>query len=287
MDDRWYNSWSWNSWHDDWQRQSANSAADTTEWSKGSLPEIIPDFIHGWYLFVDSGLDVMERNALQAELRGDFSVKAVEDVLRKHWGDHDLKKRDQEKGKYQANVAELYGDEEEQAWLGEWDPERLESEGFSGDEIAAMAKEQEIMHEACAAIQEARRTLKDARARQHAVRTARQFYPVRPRDSSSSASANFSGIKPMKLQVWWSSQDRQLPRETKRSRPAALQPGNHQKIRGSVCVLDRTLGPTQLGGQCPSRVERVGVCQVIPVNTGLMWCDRPSDRYMLCPKFWN
>ena len=200
--DRWGSWWNyygrWNGWQDDWSRRATHSAADTTEWSKSSLPEIIPDFIQGWYLFVDSGLDVMERNVLQAELRGDFSVKAVEEVLRKHWGDHDLKKRDQEKGKYQANVAEIYEGDEERALLGDWDPEHLESEGFSGEEIAAMAKEQEVMHEACAAIQEARRTLKDARARQHAVRTSRQFYPLRPRDSSTSASANFSGIKPMK-----------------------------------------------------------------------------------------
>eukprot|EP00435_Cladocopium_sp_Y103_P049558 s102_g15.t1 len=200
--DWWYNSGyrygHWWDWNDDWHRRAAHSAADTTEWSKSSLPEIIPDFIQGWYLFVDSGLDVMERNVLQAELRGDFSVRAVEEVLRKHWGDHDLKKRDQEKGKYQANVAELYGDEEEHAWLGDWDPDHLESEGYSAEEIAAMATEQEIMHEACAAIQEARRTLKDARARQHAVRTARQFYPVRPKESSSMASGSYSGVKPMK-----------------------------------------------------------------------------------------
>ena len=189
----WHGYGSWGSWYDDWYRPSSISA-DTTEWSRGSLPEIIPDFIQGWYLFIDSGLDVMERNVLQAELRGDFSVRAVEEVLRKHWTDHDLRKRDQERGKFQANVAELYGDEEEQAWLGDWDPELLESEGFSADEIAAMAGEQEIMHEACAAIQDARRTLKEARSRQHAVRTARQYYPVRP----SSSNAGAPGTKPMK-----------------------------------------------------------------------------------------
>jgi len=56
---------------------------DTTEWGRGQLPEIVPAFVQGWYLFIDSGLDVMERNVLQAELRGDFSVQAVEDVLRR------------------------------------------------------------------------------------------------------------------------------------------------------------------------------------------------------------
>ena len=41
----------------------------------------------------------MERNVLHAELRGDFGVRAVEEVLRKHWTDADLRKRDAEKGR--------------------------------------------------------------------------------------------------------------------------------------------------------------------------------------------
>lgn len=69
---------------DDWWNRAdyrgwgrSNHSYDTTEWAEHQLPEILPDFIQGWYLFTDSGLDVMEKNVLQAELRGDFSVKAV------------------------------------------------------------------------------------------------------------------------------------------------------------------------------------------------------------------
>ena len=161
------------SWH------SSEVTYDTTEWGRGQLPEIVPAFVQGWYLFIDSGLDVMERNVLQAELRGDFGVQAVEDVLRKHWPDSELKKRDAEKGRFLANLADAEESYDEWSWLGECDPEQLESEGFSAEEISCMMTEQSNQKEALAVIQEARRTLRDARARQHAVRTSRQFYPVK------------------------------------------------------------------------------------------------------------
>ena len=51
------------------------------------------------------------RNVLHAELRGDFGVRAVEEVLRKHWTDADLRKRDAEKGRYMSNLAMGKGDE--------------------------------------------------------------------------------------------------------------------------------------------------------------------------------
>ena len=93
--------------------------ADTSELVRNSLPEILPilpDYVQGWYLFMDAGLDTMERNVLQAELRGSFSVKAVEDALRKHWSDADLRRRDAEKGKAfshmtQAQDEDLHGSE--------------------------------------------------------------------------------------------------------------------------------------------------------------------------------
>ena len=56
----------------EWQSWSGVDRQDTSEWSRHQLPEILPDFIQGWYLFMDSGLDVMERNVLHAELRGGF-----------------------------------------------------------------------------------------------------------------------------------------------------------------------------------------------------------------------
>ena len=187
----WYrDGWWQDPWHSSWGQ--SERTYDTTEWSRNQLPEILPEFIQGWYLFVDSGLDVMERNVLQAELRGDFKVQAVEDVLRKHWNDADLRRRDSEKGKFMANLADLEEEDPEWACLGDWDPDQLEAEGYSLDEIEALAAEYENQKEALVAFQEAKRTLKEARARQHAVKTSRQFYSVKSR-MSSAQSGTMSG----------------------------------------------------------------------------------------------
>ena len=114
----------------------------TSEWGRDQLPEILPDFVQGWCLFMDAGLDVMERNVLHAELKGTFGVREVEQVLRKHRSDHDLKKRDAEKGRYMANVnVELT--EEDTGCYGEVEPDDLEAEGFSADEIHVMMTEEE------------------------------------------------------------------------------------------------------------------------------------------------
>jgi hypothetical protein len=129
---------------------------------------------------MDAGLDVMERNVLHAELKGTFGVREVEQVLRKHWSDHDLKRRDAEKGRYMANVnVELT--EEDTGCYGEVEPEDLEAEGFSAEEIHAMMMEEEAAQRAMAAMMEAKKTLRDARARQHAVRMSRQFFPRGPK----------------------------------------------------------------------------------------------------------
>ena len=76
----------------------------------------------------------MERNVLQADLQGEFNVRAVEDVLRKHWNDHGLKKRDSEKGRFTANMLDSTEDDEDMACWGEMDLQGLEAEGYSANE---------------------------------------------------------------------------------------------------------------------------------------------------------
>ena len=181
----------WAQWHahDEWEEAHSHQSrshhteswkqSDTLECSRDELPEILPDFIQGWYLFMDSGLDVMERNVLQADLQGDFSVRAVETVLRKHWTDADVKRRDMEKGKYMAHMTEDHDPEEDKVFWSELDTNGLMEEGFTTEEIQSMEVEQEKMVEAYAVMQEARQTLREARAKQHAVRMARQYYPVK------------------------------------------------------------------------------------------------------------
>lgn len=125
--------------HGSWEER------DTSEWGKHQLPEILPDFIQGWYLFMDSGLDVMERNALHAELRGDFGVRAVEEGLCKHCADADLRKRDAEKGRYMSNLAMDEGDEP-QGYAAEWSMDELEAEGYSAEETGAIRRRRQERH---------------------------------------------------------------------------------------------------------------------------------------------
>ena len=194
-----WNHWSWDAWWGNrwdtrhWQREWKHSEpADSTEWGKETLPEILPAFVQGWFLFIDSGLDTMERNVLHAELKGEFGVREVEDALRKHWTDADLKRRDQEKGRFMMSAAVV---DEDEALVGELDWDALEAEGFSAEELEAMAAEQQRAEEALALIQEGRRRLKEARGRQHAVRMARQYYPV-PGSSGSTSGPRRDPYRP-------------------------------------------------------------------------------------------
>eukprot|EP00435_Cladocopium_sp_Y103_P072645 s5_g40.t3 len=169
----WYRGeWGWSYDRGWYHLQPRTTMTDTSELGRNSLPEILPDYVQGWYLFMDAGLDTMERNVLQAELRGSFSVRAVEEALRKHW------RRDAEKGKAFSHLTEDQ-EEEVSAWIGEWNEDELEAEGYSVDEINCMASEREKAIEAYTVMQGAKRTLKEARSKQHAVKMARQFYPVK------------------------------------------------------------------------------------------------------------
>ena len=184
-DDPWASGWSqwsgyggYSDWEWWWPETLHTEISDTSEWSREQLPEILPDFVQGWLLFMDAGLDVMERNVLHAELKGTFGVREVEEVLRKHWSDPDLKKRDAEKGRYAANMG-VEITEEDISCFGEPEASDLEAEGFSAEEIQIWMAEEDQVQRALALMHDAKRTLRDARARQHAVRTSRQFYPNR------------------------------------------------------------------------------------------------------------
>ena len=152
--------WSAESWQQSsWQPQGP---ADSTEWGRDVLPQILPAFVQGWFLFIDSGLDTLERNVLHAELKGEFDVRAVEAALRKHWADADVRRRDQEKWRHFANLAD-----EEEAMAGEIDYDLLEAEGYSMEEVEILAAEQERVEEGLALIQEG-------------MKMSRQFYKVPP-----------------------------------------------------------------------------------------------------------
>ena len=57
--------------------------------------ELLPEFLQGWYLLADAGLEPAEKNLIQTAIQDDFSVERVAKELRQQWPDHDLKGRDQ------------------------------------------------------------------------------------------------------------------------------------------------------------------------------------------------
>ena len=168
---------SWNPWH---QRAWATwSPRDHTRLCAGMVPlRRLRSWHHG-------------KECLAGWTAWRFSVRAVEDVLRKHWTDSDLRRRDAEKGRQFGNVLQEDQDEETAAWVGDWDEGALEAEGFSAEEISYLAGEHEKALQAYQVLQGAKRTLREARSKQHAVKMARQFYQVK---SSSYGGKSDSGM---------------------------------------------------------------------------------------------
>ena len=98
----WYTGYGSNSWgNPSWSWQETSWYENQGTWgsykaspSKTTPVEILPDYIQGWMLLTDAGLDIQERNAIQTALRGEFSVQSVATELRAQWPDQELQKRD-------------------------------------------------------------------------------------------------------------------------------------------------------------------------------------------------
>ena len=171
---------SWQSWgsggYDSWWYSSpswwSNSGQDTVP--EVAMPELLPDYVQGWYLLNDAGLTTQERNVVQTALQGDFSLQKVAQELRNQWSGSELLKR--ESGHRQSGYFGYYHNDEFEAEENE-EPdytdvyEQLDEEGRAEWD----AQEGEVQG-AMAAMHQAKRTLRDARARQHEVRLSRQYY---------------------------------------------------------------------------------------------------------------
>ena len=163
------------------------------------LMELLPDYVQGWYLLQDASLDVSEKNIIQTALRGDYSLQKVAQELRSQWPEADLKRRDQgaRHSSFWGSIEEdaaLYEDED----LDEYDEKALVSEGMNQEGLVAMDQASREAQEAYATIQGARRTLKEARAKQKFVKLSRQYYTSNrsggpPRGSASSSSSTTGG----------------------------------------------------------------------------------------------
>ena len=155
--------------------------------------ELLPPFIQGWYLLHNANLNQTERNLIQTALAGDYDVDKVAQELRNQWSDTDIRHRDQGRhGGYLGDVAEeedVPEEENDAAWSTHTE---MTEEGQ-----ALLTEVEHEVHEALLAANGARRTLRDARMRQHQVKMNRQYYRAGPpRNQPSSSSTRPSGSRP-------------------------------------------------------------------------------------------
>ena len=189
-------SWQGNSdtWSESWH--TAAPYQEDEHWTQ-SATELLPDYLQGWYLLHDAGLDSHEKNMIQTAVGNTFSTTRISQELRAQWPEDELMKRDQaHKHSSFWNQGDISEDETSMA-----EPPTtataLMSEGMNDEGIALMASAVEAEETAMAALQQARRSLKEARAKQHQVKMSRQYYKVTTSDKSRPAgdSAGKGGIK--------------------------------------------------------------------------------------------
>ena len=157
--------------------------------SAEQLPELLPDFIQGWLLLQDAGLDNQERGIVMNATGEDYSVEAIAHAMRSLFTDGDMKKRDSNRRQhgFWGAVDEENQDEPHGDLMDDYEAQ----ETLDDDSFAMWSEAQHDAQEALAAIGVAKRTLREARAKQHAVKMSRQYYKVGSRPSSSSqASGN-------------------------------------------------------------------------------------------------
>ena len=166
----WDDAWWWSTWETtwNWNLQSNTSIAEEDEDDEEDFVEILPDVIKGWLLLEKANLDGMERSLIQSEVKNNFSLANVEVALRSHFTDETIKKRDGE-----AKQA-LYENEEDET--EPWEEDTSFYEDLPEDALALYQQAKHEEHEAWAQLQQARVTLREARAKQHEVRMGRRFY---------------------------------------------------------------------------------------------------------------
>lgn len=137
--------------------------------------ELLPEFLQGWYLLQDAGLESAEKNLVQTAIQEDFSVERVSRELRFQWPDHELKQRDQNAKYTSFWNDEIYHMDDDMEMMSSnkeaWHVQDMNEEG----QILYGEAEEEAQR-AFALIQQGKRTLRDARARQHQMRLNRQYY---------------------------------------------------------------------------------------------------------------
>ena len=169
-----------------WARSSSWSYTDWNPWGRGwgygassappaPLPELMPDFVQGWLLLQDCNLDAAERNLVTTAAGGDFSLNRIIRELRTQFPDAEMKRRDSGR-KHHGYLGSILEDEDEDNLDDREEISLIAEEDLTEEGMALWASATEEAETAYAAYQQARRTLREARHKQHAVKMSRQYY---------------------------------------------------------------------------------------------------------------
>ena len=139
-------SWSYPDWwSNDWWSTSW-TPSENADWNV-EAPELLPEYVQGWYLLFDSGLDTNERNMIVAALKGDFTMTRVAQELRSQWTDEDLRRRDA------ANRhSSWWVDENEEAESEDYDTAWVAQahRNFNDEGLALLGEAEDVAQEALA-----------------------------------------------------------------------------------------------------------------------------------------
>lgn len=171
-----WQDWNYRRWGDDdwdyWSWSKSHEHVGSSTWSTPTV-QLLPEFVQGWLLLQDAGLEVNERNMILAAIKGDFRLERVAQELRNQWNDEDLRRRDQHgKGTAWMTQGDESPDDDEEGM--DW--ANLALAGLNAEGMALMADAESEAQSALALIDQGRRTLKDARSRQKFVKLSRQYY---------------------------------------------------------------------------------------------------------------
>ena len=156
------------------QSRTSATVHEDEPWTRDGQ-ELLPDFLQGWYLLQDASLDGNERNMVQTALQGDFSLHRVAQELRVQWPEDELRKRDQgarQGAHWQDEV--LFGEDDEDTNMSFY--QRSDLQGLSDEGLEIMWTAEEEVEGAYAMMEQAKRTLREAREKQKMVKMSRQYY---------------------------------------------------------------------------------------------------------------
>ncbi|CAE7582483.1 RE1 [Symbiodinium sp. CCMP2592] len=182
-----WNPWGNWGWSSTWYGQGYQGRYDWSSWTASTTTsggaegnrtsELLPTFIQGWYLLMDANLDHGERNLVVTALSGNFHPQKVGQELRNQFPEGETRRRDQGRRfqSYLGEMAEDFDDTEEFYEEGNT-TEELAAGGLNEEGIALVVDAEQQVQDAMAAMNDAKRTLREARFKQKQIKQNRRYY---------------------------------------------------------------------------------------------------------------